>query len=616
MAGPTIRIVIDAVADGAEAAVRKVGDSFDKLKKNTDHTTGDGKPISFFERLGGAAKDSARGGLGPLGDAADALGADLDGMSTKGLVAGAAVAALGTAAIASINQFQQLAGRVRDFSLTAGVTAEEASRLVANMDDLGIASDSGAAAIGKLARNVDAGKLAEYGIEIARTSDGSVDMAATLGRVADALAVTTDPTKRATMGNDLLGRSYADLLPLLEQGSAGMEEFAASVSKAQVLSEEDLQAARDLTFAMDGLKESGSDVGLTFAKETVPALALMLNDLSEATGAVSGASQGFLSFSDIVASGIPVIGQVFSLYSERADRAKKSTGDLETAAEKLARQQDEAKAAAEAHKEAVDREADAMRLAARMADAQRKALDDLKKQQDDMISATLDFADAQMAEWKSSQDLRKAYDELANGTGEYGDRVADAMNASQDYVEKAWGLYEVQGAIAGKTFDAADKADFFIQKLGDMIKETGDPNVRDRLMSLAQLMSGVKDKTDDAAGRLEAFRRQVELIGLQDLVGSFAELGLDAPAEITGSTTRNADGGNVRGGVPTLVGESGPEMFVPQSNGRILSADDLARVGGTGGQGVTINVMTPIGRPDDVVRWMREELRRLDRGQR
>lgn len=57
-----------------------------------------------------------------------------------------------------------------------------------------------------------------------------------------------------------------------------------------------------------------------------------------------------------------------------------------------------------------------------------------------------------------------------------------------------------------------------------------------------------------------------------------------------------ANGGNVYGNTPYMVGERGPEMFVPSQDGRILSNDKM----GTGN--VTVNVINEGGQPISVSR--------------
>jgi hypothetical protein len=615
VAGPTIRIVIDAVADGLERAAKKAGDTVDKLGtklgKSNDKTE---EATGFFGRLGGAARGAASDGLGPLGDAAGALGVDLDGMSTKGLVAGAALTALGTAAVASVKQFMELAGRVRDFANTAGVGTEDASRLIAVMDDLGVSTDSGASAIGRLARNIDAGKLGEYNIAIGRTKDGTVDMAATLANVADAIANTTDPTKRATMGNDLLGKSYAELLPLLNLGADGIREWTSEVSGAQVLTEENVAAAQQLSLALDGLAESGSDLGLALGQTLTPLLAQTANDISKLTGVVTGASDTESDFGKTLQT-VALI--VFPAYQRAVINSRKNMQDLERQVKATADKQETAAEAAKAHAEAEKQLQREMRQATDAAKAQVDALDKLRKADDDLIDAALDFSGAQLAQQRAGRDWQKSLVELTEGTGEYEDRVADVVDQAETYIAKSWAIEEVQRRLAGETATAGDKADYFRDMMSELAAEVSDPTVRAKLEEVIGVIAGVRDRSNEAAGRVEALRRQIQLIGLQDLLGSYAEFGLEPPPDVVDAQRPGrAAGGPVMAGKAYTVGEVGPELFVPQSNGRILSADDLARVGNGGGQGVTIVVNSPIGKPDDVVRWLREELRRLDRGQR
>ena len=51
----------------------------------------------------------------------------------------------------------------------------------------------------------------------------------------------------------------------------------------------------------------------------------------------------------------------------------------------------------------------------------------------------------------------------------------------------------------------------------------------------------------------------------------------------------NAAGGPVQAGVPTIAGEHGRELFVPQSNGRIMTVAQTKQMQGGGGGGVVVN---------------------------
>ena len=52
-----------------------------------------------------------------------------------------------------------------------------------------------------------------------------------------------------------------------------------------------------------------------------------------------------------------------------------------------------------------------------------------------------------------------------------------------------------------------------------------------------------------------------------------------------------ADGGVAQAGKPHIVGEEGPELFVPGQTGRVIPNDEITKTSGSsvGGKAVTIN---------------------------
>jgi len=68
-----------------------------------------------------------------------------------------------------------------------------------------------------------------------------------------------------------------------------------------------------------------------------------------------------------------------------------------------------------------------------------------------------------------------------------------------------------------------------------------------------------------------------------------------------GSVPRRAAGGPVNAGQPYLVGERGPEMFVPGRSGAIAP-------NGTGAPSIVINVTQPLGSPDAIARAVADAL--------
>jgi len=72
-----------------------------------------------------------------------------------------------------------------------------------------------------------------------------------------------------------------------------------------------------------------------------------------------------------------------------------------------------------------------------------------------------------------------------------------------------------------------------------------------------------------------------------------------------------AAGGPVSiGSAPYIVGESGPELFVPTGSGTIMNNNRLGMMGGGGGDTFNITVNVPTSNGDDVVRALQDYVRR------
>lgn len=66
--------------------------------------------------------------------------------------------------------------------------------------------------------------------------------------------------------------------------------------------------------------------------------------------------------------------------------------------------------------------------------------------------------------------------------------------------------------------------------------------------------------------------------------------------------TGRASGGPVMGGTPYVVGEQGPELFIPRGNGTIIP---------NGGGGATINIYNPVVTDENMARALAEQIGRL-----
>jgi hypothetical protein len=649
----TIKVEIIGDASSLEKATKDAEKSVGKL----DDAVGkvDDKGI---RKLDGAIGDLARDRLGPLGGLAESVGMDLGGMSASTLAAGAAVAGLGAFVASGVRQLGTMTDEVRKFRDSSGLSWETSSRLVATMDDLGVSAETGAAAMGRLAKNIDAGKLEEFGLSAVRAKDGTVDMAATLGNVADAMIRTQDPTKRAAMGTALFGKSWADLMPYLEQGGKGIRAAMADVADYQIVSAETAQQQRELSLATDALADAWHGLQTEAAKSVVPAL----------TGAAEAGSvvlDGLNSIGSWLQQH-PTIGSLVSPWFAVSAEAKKSAADAKELTGDMAEAVDTAGVSAEQAaakvKELADREREAARdaaAAAKATDAYRKAVDEMAMAAMGSVGSQLNYYRAQVSVRDGLEKVTEAQQAAEEAASEYGRKAPEFVEKQKDYESAILDSIGAMDALAKAEVDkrvelaagsqgtltATEKTQIYTQKMHELGSQISDPTMRALYDEFIAKTDAAAQKADAAAKGQEAFNTQMSLVGralgsvgeftdalptdaqaaaferiaaaARETASALAELGIDTtPAYLAPGLEplagRNADGGPVAAGRTYLVGEQGPELFTPNQSGGIVPNSML----GGGGRNVTINVNSPIGRPDEVVRWMRDELRRLDRGHR
>jgi len=125
------------------------------------------------------------------------------------------------------------------------------------------------------------------------------------------------------------------------------------------------------------------------------------------------------------------------------------------------------------------------------------------------------------------------------------------------------------------------------------LKEAEDRESASKLSYLKTLNSELKAGKKTA----EEYNNVLKNIGLGDWSnGSYkttSSISLNDYFYTTPNVSKKALGGNVYDNVPYIVGEKGPELFVPSGNGNIIPNDKM------GGNNITINVNNPSVRSDN-----------------
>ena len=273
-----VRLTILGEDKGAAKALKQVDDAAARLGPSGKVAENALDSVTSKLTSGlGPASGQAKEALDKIGGSAVASG----GMLTAALAGGAIVAgaALVKFAFDGVNAMVGLAGEVRNFQRASGLGAEDASRMVSVLDDLGISSDVGASAMFKLAKNVSDGgeKLGLYGIEVGRTKDGNIDLITTLASVADAYTKTNDPARKAEIAFAAFGKQGQALIPILERGSAGLTEMFDAVKRGEILSQKQIDDTRKFELAVDDLQDSFRSLQIQAGEALLPFLITLAN---------------------------------------------------------------------------------------------------------------------------------------------------------------------------------------------------------------------------------------------------------------------------------------------------------------------------------------------------
>ena len=235
-----------------------------------------------------------------------------------------------------------------------------------------------------------------------------------------------------------------------------------------------------------------------------------------------------------------------------------------------------------------------------LAAASLTASEALEKQ----LKVTTDLRDVQISEEEALIKNRKALQEyttsLSNGSLTADERAQAELDLEKTYrasVQASVDAAEAQKALEGKTLTSGEAAAIQSQKFKELAgtlapdsplrKRLADLSFQFFLYSLNQPEVKLRLETETAMAKFRTF--------LADLGIPEGQVGLGEILQYSGDY--RASGGPVDAGNPYIVGEKGPELFVPSGYGRIMDAFSTSKAllnnagGGMGGGGnVTINV--------------------------
>lgn len=246
--------------------------------------------------------DKARGQLSRFSSQASGIAKNI------GQVAGAAALSAATAVAFAVGKAVENADKLNKAAQSAGTSVEFLSQMqyAAALADVSFESLNGALA--KLSKNVGEGiagtkdqadAFKELGISlessagIARpTSDIFLD-------VADKLSKMEDGAKKNMIAQSLFGKSYAELIPLLNSGRDGLKQLTDEADKLGVtMSAKTAQAAEEFNDTLTRMKMAGNGMANQIMVATLPLMQELANaalkfvsdgsNMAVVTGALTG----------------------------------------------------------------------------------------------------------------------------------------------------------------------------------------------------------------------------------------------------------------------------------------------------------------------------------------
>jgi len=203
--------------------------NLDAVLKVRADVQGQGEIDGLSKSLGNLNKqaDGVKGGLGRMGQAAQGIGGLMGSLLPAAAIAG--VAALGKNAI-------DTADDLNDMSQRTGVSVESLSRFGQAAADSGSSIEGVAKGMGQLAKRItDPGSAASKalaGIGVATTdAQGKVrDLDAVMLDISDKFSKMPDGAQKSALAMQLFGKSGVELIPMLNEGRAALEEYQATIS--------------------------------------------------------------------------------------------------------------------------------------------------------------------------------------------------------------------------------------------------------------------------------------------------------------------------------------------------------------------------------------------------
>jgi hypothetical protein len=213
-------------------------------------------------------------------------------MSAQTVAAGMAIGQAYTAMAGKVihaakdfmSEFVTVGTEVRKLKTLLGGTAEEMSRFRFVATEVGVSVDTLSRGMRMLESHLGKNDAAakQLGISYLDVNGKMKPALGLLGEVADKMNSLPNEIERNTLGMQLFGRGFQEMLPMLRLGSEGMRQFAEEADKmGLVLSDKNLLAVREYTMSKRQLHAAVSGVAVTIGSMLIPKVTALTVGLTQ-----------------------------------------------------------------------------------------------------------------------------------------------------------------------------------------------------------------------------------------------------------------------------------------------------------------------------------------------
>lgn len=527
----------------------------------------------------------------------------MDGLARRIRNVGAAASGFGAAFVLAMRGQLTTADEAIKAAQSMGLSVEQYTRLVHAADLSGVSMEGLATAVQRMARTMEGspGLFEDLGIAV-RDADGNLrGTDEVLLDFADVLAAMPDGAEKTALSITALGRSGADLIPMLNGGRDALTEMMGEADRLNLTIGTDTARSAEvfndnitrLTGQIEGLKRQITEALAPVLAE----ISTVVVDLAQRFGELDPETRKFIATLGVgLAVGGPILlglGLLLTAVKLLISPFTLAVGlamALASAGLAIYRNWD---GIAAFFANVVATVTDWAR------DLPRKMAEGIAANNAELLAAITGLWDliwTEVSSWpgKMAQAGRDLLDGLTDGI--FGGRAkaeraaADMANAITDIVNGEFGIQS-----PSRVFRAIGK--FLTEGLALGIRE-GAPEATGAMASVAQSVGDTLDQTD---ARLDKFAQGFASFigpvvrGTQTLRGAFANMATSIGNSLLnagltdlgkwiggllGFGGARAMGGPVSAGKTYLVGERGPELFTPPRSGTIVPNAALGQGGG------------------------------------